>query len=257
MLLNIQKQFLEALFNSDPRPEILSFIDNSGSRSAVDQFQSYRDSVTGSINGALAISYPVVKKLVGEDFFNHITQQYIQQQPSTSPDLNNYGDNFSDFIKTLKNLETVPYLSDVAKLEWAWQKIINGSQSEPGNLESLSHLNEHEIDNVVLTLSPHASLLQSDYAINTIWEMNQDDVNTDIAIDCNNKVNLLIWRNGLDMNITVINDSQFYFLDLTNQSLTFTTVCEQHQKHFPDDDITTLLSNAIQSNWIHSFSLNP
>lgn len=257
MLHNIQKHFLEALFNSDANPDILSSIKKSGSRNAIEQLNSYRDSVMGGINEALTISYPVVKKLVGDDFFNYLTQLYIQRTPSTSPDLNNYGHDFCNFLETCNNLESVPYLPDVARLEWCWQKIINGSKTKPGNLLLLANLTEQQTNQIIFKLSPHASLLHSPYAIHTIWEINQNNTINDTELNIDDSVNLLIWRNELDMNITVINENQFYFLSLINQLKPFSEVCELHNTHFPDDDITTLLSNTIQSNWIHSFLLSP
>jgi hypothetical protein len=257
MLHNIQKQFLQAVFNSDTNPDILTSISNSGSRSAVEQLQSYRDSVIGGIKEALVISYPVVYKLVGEEFFNYITQQYIQDTPSVSPDLNDYGHNFSDFLDTLKNLESAPYLSDVARLEWCWQKIINGSNCKPGNLDLLTSLSDNETDNIVFKLNIHTSLLHSDYAIHKIWKKNQSNNTNNAELNIDAYVDLIIWRHGLDMNITIINENQFFFLNLISQSIPFPEVCEQHITRYPEDDITALLSNAIQSNWIESFSLNP
>lgn len=257
MLRNIQEIFLDGLFNLETTPDILSVISEKSSRTAYDQFMSYRDSVIGGIIEALADSYPVVKKLVGEQFFNHISYQYIREHPSTSPDLNNYGRQFADFIDTLDSTESVPYLSDVARLEWAWQKIINGENSRTGNLHLLANLNENNSDNLIFKLNPHTSLVFSKYAIHKIWEVNQENVtiNEDIKIDKN--TNLLIWRNGLDMNMTVIEVNQLFFLELIHQDIYFSDICVQYHARYPEHDIGELLSHCIRANWIHSFILNP
>jgi len=257
MLRNIQEIFLDGLFSQEATLDILSVISEKSSRTANDQFMSYRDSVIGGIIEALADSYPVVKKIVGEQFFNHISYQYIRQYPSTSPDLNNYGEQFSAFIDTLTTTNTVPYLSDVAKLEWAWQKIIIGENSKAGNLHLLASLNEQNSDDLLFRLNPHTSLLFSNYAIHKIWEVNQDNAKNKENVKIDKNTNLLIWRNGLDMNMTVIEVNQLFFLELIHQDIYFSEACVQYHARYPEHDIGELLSHCIRSNWIHSFILTP
>ncbi len=259
MLRELQKQFLNDLFNNQSSPKIESSILNTGSRTALEQFQSYRDSVIGGMIDALADSFPVIQQLVGEQFFNFISSRYIRITPSLSPDLNNYGGGFADFIETLDNLEALPYLSDVARLEWYWQHIINGGNCKPSNLTQLAELGENDSDTIIFSLCPHANVLHSDYAIHKIWQANQqsavDTQNT--QIDINNNVNLLVWRNELtlEMNITLLDSNQLFFLALINQGMIFSEVCSVYDKKYPDDDIGVILSHCIQSGWIHSFKL--
>jgi len=259
MLALIQQQFLAALFNQQQTPEILSSISQQGSRTALDQFNCYRDSVVSGITEALAISYPVVKKLVGEQFFNHLCYLYLVQHPSTSPDLNDYGEQFSNFIDTLSNTQSVPYLSDVAKLEWAWQKIINGSNSQTNNLQQLSNLTERQSENIHFQLAAHSTLIHSPYPIHEIWQMNQLDTqqtdSSNIININNNDVNLLLWRNNFDMNITPIELKHWVFLSLINRDIAFSEVCVEYSQLYSQHDITTLLTHSIQSGWITSFTI--
>ncbi|VAW91144.1 hypothetical protein MNBD_GAMMA22-2647 [hydrothermal vent metagenome] len=259
MLRKIQQQFLDGLFSQDNNPEIISVISESGPRTTLDQFMSYRDSVIGGIIEALTVSYPVVKALVGEQFFNHISYQYIRKTPSKNPDLNCYGSDFAIFLDNLDNLQTVPYLSDVARLEWAWQKIISGDKTKTGSLNLLATLEESAIDNIQFELSPHSSLLQSNYAIDKIWQTNQKNVTNDFdnSYNINTSVNLFIWRLDLDMKISLIEPEQYIFLKLIQHKKIFSDVCEEYHQHFPDDDIGVVLSNCIQANWIHSFKVIP
>jgi len=256
MLHELQKQFLNDLFNLEESPKIVSVISETDSRSAVDQFISYRDSVIAGIIEALAISYPVVKKLVGEQFFNHIAQKFIQLNRSLSPDLNNYGYQFSDFINTLKSTDSVPYLTDIAKLEWAWQKIINGDNIKPGNLHLLSNLNEQQNEKLKFELTPHTSLIQSKFPIQQIWQVNQKEslFETEIQLT-DNEIYLLIWRNELDMNITPIGNEQWDFLFLIHQDILFTDICQKFNELYPQHDIGALLTQCIQSGWIYSYKI--
>ncbi len=62
--------------------------------------------------------YPVCCQLVGEIFFNATALSFINQCPCLSPDLGDYGKQFPDFIANFEPVKHLPYLSDVAHLEW-------------------------------------------------------------------------------------------------------------------------------------------
>ena len=51
----------------------------------------YRNNVRTCLGRALADAYPVVERLVGEEFFRHTAYRYIAQHPSRSGDLNAFG----------------------------------------------------------------------------------------------------------------------------------------------------------------------
>ena len=52
-------------------------------------------------------------------FFNAAVDAYVRACPSTSGDLNVYGDAFGEFLAGYPPAADLPYLPDVARLEWA------------------------------------------------------------------------------------------------------------------------------------------
>ena len=49
--------------------------------------QIYRNNTFTSLTGALQAVYPVVTRLVGEEFFRYAAHEYISRFPSTSNDI--------------------------------------------------------------------------------------------------------------------------------------------------------------------------
>ena len=113
-LHELQKQFSSSLKNDDGA--ISNYISNPS------HFKIYQNSILGTLQKALKEIYPVCLKLVGDEFFLDMVTIYINENPSFSPDLNEYGATLPNFINQFKPAETLAYLSDVTKLEWAWHR---------------------------------------------------------------------------------------------------------------------------------------
>ncbi len=83
------------------------------------RFAVYRNNVMMSLIDALADTYPVVQRLVGEDFFRAMARVFAQAKPPRSAVMAYYGRDFAAFIDAFPPAASVPYLADVARLEMA------------------------------------------------------------------------------------------------------------------------------------------
>jgi hypothetical protein len=88
-------------------------------RRAVERMCVYRRALFANYRNALAATYPVVKRLVGAPFFDAAVDAFVDAHPATSGDLNLYGDTFGAFLSVYPPAASLPYLGDVAALEWA------------------------------------------------------------------------------------------------------------------------------------------
>ena len=77
----------------------------------------YRANVLGNYRRALAATYPVIKRLVGVPFFDAASDNFVRGHPSTRGDINRYGADFSEFLRTYPPARDLKYLPDVARLE--------------------------------------------------------------------------------------------------------------------------------------------
>ena len=79
----------------------------------------HRDTVIGGLVNALRLSFPTVDALVGERFFDAAGQQFAVSHPPRRPGLDEFGYQFMEFLRQLPTAGGLPYLSDVARLDWA------------------------------------------------------------------------------------------------------------------------------------------
>jgi len=133
------------------------------------RFGVYRNNVYASLIDLLAGRFPVVARLVGEDFFRAMARVYVTREPPASPVLIHYGASFPDFIADFAPASSVPYLADTAALEWAWHKAYHAADAEPLALQELAGAADRAGE-AVLTLHPSLSVVRSSYPIVSILE---------------------------------------------------------------------------------------
>src|SRR5260370_23822662 len=96
-----------------------------GGVSAADRLSIYRNTLYGTLTNALRLSYPAVHRLVGAEFFEASAQKFIEDEPPRGAYLDDYGAGFPDFLARFPAAASVPYLPDVARLEWAVSRALH------------------------------------------------------------------------------------------------------------------------------------
>src|SRR5262245_49147471 len=125
------------------------------------RLQVYRNNTFMSLTEALKTTYPVVSALVGEKFFATVAKAHIAAQPPRAPRLAEYGAGFADFLAGFEPARALPYLPDVARLEWA----INGAYHAPDDTgltpQSLSSVPQEHFSALCFKLRASARLLHA------------------------------------------------------------------------------------------------
>ncbi|WP_416772115.1 DNA-binding domain-containing protein [Pseudomonas sp. RHF3.3-3] len=141
------------------------------------RFAVYRNNVQSSLINALADSYPVVRALVGDEFFRAMAAVHVRQHPPRSPILNDYGREFATFIRGFAPAASVPYLADVACLERLRINAYHAADATPLSPEQIGlHLTAPEsLGRLLVGLHPSVAVLESPYATLSIWLAHQGE----------------------------------------------------------------------------------
>lgn len=141
------------------------------------RFAIYRNNVTWSLIEALADTYPVVKQLVGDTFFQAMACAYVRAHLPKSPVLAYYGDAFPDFIASFPPASGVPYLADVARLEWAYVAAFHSADTTAMRLDAFADAmrNPATLANAHLRFAPCVRVVKSRFPVVSIWHAHQDD----------------------------------------------------------------------------------
>lgn len=135
----------------------------------------YRNNVAASLIGVLRAHFPVIERIVGAEFFEAAAAAFVRAAPPASPVLAEYGGGFADFLAGFEPAADLPYLPDVARLEWARTVAYNAADDVPIGIERLAAVPADRIGAVQLLLHPATSIVASPWPIVSIWETNTHD----------------------------------------------------------------------------------
>jgi hypothetical protein len=154
--------------------------------------------MVGLIEG-LRDAYPVVCRLVGEEFFRAMAGVFARAQPPRSPVMLEYGGGFAQFIAGFPPAASLPYLADMARLERAWVEAYHAADAPP-----LMGLEPNQTAR--LRLHPAARLVRSPFAILRIWQANQPDAEPGPLELTDEGENVLVTRPAAEVQASLIPD---------------------------------------------------
>jgi hypothetical protein len=134
------------------------------------RFGIYRNNVYASLIDVVQDRFRVVARLVGDEFFRAMARLYVEKEPPRSAVLLRYGESFPAFVAGFAPAGSVPYLADIAALEWAWHAAYHAADATPLPLDELAQIGVNPAD-AALTLHPSLGLVSSAYPIVTIHEL--------------------------------------------------------------------------------------
>ncbi len=168
------------------------------------RFNVYRNNVVVSLCDALGETFPAIKNLLGEDYFNALARTFVKAHPPTSPVLMWYGGDFAGFIEAFPPLAGYPYLGDVARLEWAWLQAFHAADAAPLDPGLLNDVAPDAIGAVTFTRHPAAALVASRWPVWDLLRANRFAPDQAIDIDLVNAQQVLITRQDLDVEVFLL-----------------------------------------------------
>ncbi len=136
------------------------------------RFAVYRNNVAVGLTEALEVSFPVLRKLVGEDFFKSMAGVFLRQHPPESPILALYGARMADFLQDFAPVSQLGYLPDIARLEQAIRESFHAADAAPIAPTALQALAPEALMGARLHLAPALRIIRSPWPIHAIWLFN-------------------------------------------------------------------------------------
>ncbi len=172
-----QQAFVAAL--RDPQSSPPGDLTGRYAETPARRFDVYRNNVHASLIDVLAARFPVTQRLVGETFFRAMARAFIEIALPWSPVLIEYGGDLAGFIDDFPPAQSLPYLGDVARLEWAWHEAYHATDTDPldiGRLSSFLQSGEAAaLARLTLALHPSLRIVRSGWPVLEIWRTNTED----------------------------------------------------------------------------------
>jgi hypothetical protein len=168
-LARFQDAFAQALLapGVEPAPEIAAL-------AAQPAFAVYRNTVMKGCIDALQANFPIVARLVGEEWFRAAAAVYVREALPSDPALLDYGAAFADFLARFPPAAGLPYLPGCARLDRLWTEAHVAVDEAPVDPAVLARLSAESVAGAVLY--PHAAARWAWFEsapVYTIWQRNR------------------------------------------------------------------------------------
>lgn len=138
------------------------------------RFAVYRNNVAVGLVSALATRFPVVKRLVGDEFFRAMAHAYASVELPRSQLMMYYGETFPVFVEQFAPAAPIPYLADIARIEMARGLAYHAADATPLDPGAFATVPVDQLPNLRVRLHPSVSVITSNHPIYSIWHINQD-----------------------------------------------------------------------------------
>ena len=232
---------------------------------AEQRLQIYHRNWAMSLRQALAGVYPVIKQLVGDEFFAYAAGAYIEAYPSRCGNIHVFGHAFPSFLQQLAGAESLVYLPDVASLEWAYHAAFHAPEGGVLDIEQLARLltdqsvgdlAEGGSGSLYLQLSPSCHCVQSEFPVLSIWQQNQDESGDEKIVDiAAGGIQLALVRKSAAIEFHPLSSGAYALLSAVHDGDNFAQACISALETDAECDVGVVLQYCVQQQLITSFKL--
>lgn len=217
----------------------------------------YRANVVSAVHRALAGTYPVLEQIVGADFFAGMARQYWKETPSSCGDLGEYGAQLGEFIARFAPAAELPYLADVARLEWSVHCASRAADAPRLAADRLQQVDARDQGRLCFRFLPGTALLSSQHPIGRIWQIHQPEFAGQFSVDLALGEQVVVARNAFEVGVRVLGAGAFALYRAFAAGHALIDALDAALAAEPGCDGTELLVDFLQSAPITDFSLTP
>jgi hypothetical protein len=217
----------------------------SDSISAEARLRIHRHHVTHSLGAALAATFPTVQALVGEEFFRAMARAFVTTTLPAQPVLVEYGGDFPAFVAAHEPARALPYLADIARLDWALNVAFHSPMNRRLTAADLAAVAVEQLPSLGVALPEGAVLIGSRYPIDRIWHASQPGASADPVDIAAGRADLLVLHRSDDAAFIVLDAGEAAFLATLNEGASLEVAAGQALGTDPAFDLSKAFARLI------------
>ena len=255
-LLRAQTGFAAALRNSSGEERALPFLAGDETRNR-ELLAVYRGNAVANATTALSLAYPVIAQIVGAEFFQALCRRYWAKAPSRSGDLNEYGAGFAAFLADFEHVRDLPYLADVAAMEWGVHLASAAADHAPVGLSELALIAPEALTQLQFMLQPSLQLMQSEWPLASIWQQHQAGYAGELDIDLAVAQCIAVHRIGLRAQVSALSAAELHFWQGAQRGEVLAAMLEAAFEADAQFDVQSALQKAFANEFVVALRTAP
>lgn len=252
-LLEIQRDLAGALQHADTAPAAQRWL--AGDAGRVEQgLAIYRANVAAAATKALVAAYPVIRQVVGETFFDGMARAYERVVPSTSGDLYDYGAGFAGFVAEFPHAQSLPYLPDLARLEWAVHRAYGAADAPAWDAQALARVAPAQQPALRFDWAAGTATIDSPYPIARVWQIHQAGFDGEFRVDWSVRECALVAREGLRVVVSPLDAGDAAFIASSLGGAALGVSAQLALAADPGFDLGRLLARLVTANVVCGFA---
>lgn len=159
----------------------------------------YATGLVARVTEAIENDFPALTKVLGPGPLRSLVARYTRRFPPSSYDLGRVGDRLVGFLDDDELTRDLPFLPDLAGLEWAVAEAFVAADEPALTLDDVSRLGPEAVADLRLPLRRAVAVLRSRWPIYDIWTCrNKPLAEIDVPL-AGRPCSVLVSRRGLDV----------------------------------------------------------
>jgi hypothetical protein len=207
-LASVQETILAGILGGPEVPEadIRRLFLDPPAGTVEERWDVYASGLVARATEAIENDFPALSKVLGPGPLRSLTNRYTRRFPPRSYDLGRIGDRLARFLEGEELTEDLPFLPDLARLEWAVAEAFVSSDEPALRWDDLGRLGAEAAAELPLRLHPGAALVRSEWPVRDIWasrEMPPSEIDIPLR---GRPCSVLVARRGLDVVCRVLDE---------------------------------------------------
>jgi hypothetical protein len=252
-LLAIQREFAQALDDAaaPAPPRCLA-----GDPALIERrLAIYRANVAAAATKALASAYPVLHQVIGAPRFERLSSLYQHEHPSTGGDLTDFGAALEAFVAGLAELQALPYLPALARLEWAVHRAHGAADAPACDRQALAQVPPARQPAIRFAWAAGTALVAATFPIVRIWQIHQPGHGADFDVDWSVRECALVARDGFRVAVDAVAAADAAFIQASLAGAPLGTCTERALAADPGFALGDLLARCLAANLICGFNV--
>lgn len=229
--------------------ELIKSIVDDNKLSAEERLAIYFDAYRLRLLEILESDYPKLHVLMGDESFECLGREYIDENPSQHFSVRYFGKGLSSFLERFSPYPQHPYLREMAEFEWAMGDTLDARDAIVLASDALQSLPLDHFGDLKIRFHPSMQVLNFKWNTPQLWQAINNEEDERPPEQLPNPVDWIVFRSGLTCVFRSLEENEAIALRALNTSSNIAVVCEILGESMEEEKVPVFILQCLDQ-WL-------